>query len=98
MNLSTSTVPQQRRRRTQGLVEEEDAASLKLGPEFDVKQIDHDGAVGPLIALNLSEARILIKEALKRRKKELNGEDVNENDDEVGNDDDADLLGPGTNE
>lgn len=86
MNISTSTIQQQRRRPNQGSGEEEDASKLQLGPEFDVRQITHDGLETPLITLNLSETRLLINAALKQRRKEASGgtyeEGMENNDDE----------------
>jgi DNA-directed RNA polymerase II subunit RPB4 len=86
MNISTSTIQQRRRRPNQGVGEEEDAAKLQLGPEFDIKQITHDGVETPLITLNLSETRLLINAALKQRRKEASGgaydETLENNDDE----------------
>lgn len=73
MNISTSTIQQSRRKPAQNVIEDEDAAQLKLGPEFDVEQITHDGMKTPLITLNLSETRLLINAALKQRRKEANG-------------------------
>lgn len=74
MNGSKSTLGTNRRRRKElsaGVGDQENAATLELGPEFSEEQIDHDGNVTQLMALNLSEARILIREALKERKKEM---------------------------
>ncbi|ANB11434.1 DNA-directed RNA polymerase II subunit RPB4 [Sugiyamaella lignohabitans] len=88
MNISTSTIQQRRRRPTQNVIEEEDASQLKLGPEFDIKQITHDGLETPLITLNLSETRLLINAALKQRNKEANG--ANFDGDLENNDDDED--------
>ncbi|AWU74647.1 hypothetical protein CAS74_004879 [Pichia kudriavzevii] len=68
MNLSTSSVITRRRGGKASQPEdEENASELKLGPEFQLEQIGHDGEVHKLIALNLSEARILIRTALKER-------------------------------
>ena len=39
---------------------------IKLGPEFQLNQITNDGEEQQLIALNLSEARLLIRAALKK--------------------------------
>ncbi|CAN6605019.1 DNA-directed RNA polymerase II subunit Rpb4p [Trichomonascus vanleenenianus] len=86
MNISTSTIQQGRRKPAQNIVEDEDATQLKLGPEFSVTQINHEGAEVPLIALNLSETRLLIKAALKNRRDAAMGvrpnEEINDNDDE----------------
>ncbi|ODQ57566.1 hypothetical protein WICANDRAFT_35144 [Wickerhamomyces anomalus NRRL Y-366-8] len=69
MNVSTSTSGIKRRTVKTLNEEEENAATLHLGPEFDIKQYTHDGEAMDLIALNLSEARIVIRTALKERKK-----------------------------
>jgi DNA-directed RNA polymerase II subunit RPB4 len=86
MNISTSTIQQRRRKPTQNVIEEEDASQLKLGPEFDIKQISHEGLETPLITLNLSETRLLINACLKQRRKEANGpsfdRDLENNDDD----------------
>lgn len=68
MNISTSTF-QTSRRRLKKIEEEENAATLQLGHEFQLKQINHQGEEEELIALNLSEARLIIKEALVERRK-----------------------------
>jgi DNA-directed RNA polymerase II subunit RPB4 len=90
MNISTSTIQQRRRKPTQNIVEEEDASQLKLGPEFDIKQITHEGLETPLITLNLSEARLLINATLKQRRKQASGVGVAgfEGGDELENNDD----------
>lgn len=49
--------------------EEENAATLQLGREFQLQQINHDGEEEELLALNLSEARLIIKEALIERRR-----------------------------
>ncbi|CCE61973.1 hypothetical protein TPHA_0B03010 [Tetrapisispora phaffii CBS 4417] len=67
MNISTSN--QTKIRRLKKVEEEENAATLQLGPEFQLQQINHQGEVEELIALNLSESRLLIKEALVERRK-----------------------------
>ncbi|CCF58792.1 hypothetical protein KAFR_0F01950 [Kazachstania africana CBS 2517] len=67
MNVSTSTF-QTSRRRLRKIEEEENASTLQLGHEFQLKQINHQGEEEELIALNLSEARLLIKEALVERR------------------------------
>lgn len=76
MNVSTSTAGIKRRSVKSLNEEEENAATLHLGSEFDVRQYNHDGEPEDLIALNQSEARILIRSALKQRKKIMtpNGE------------------------
>lgn len=68
MNISTSTF-QTSRRRLKKVEEEENATTLQLGHEFQLKQINHQGEEEDLIALNLSETRLLIKEALIGRRK-----------------------------
>jgi DNA-directed RNA polymerase II subunit RPB4 len=73
MNISTSTIHQRRRKPTINIIDDEDASQLNLGPEFDIRQIGHNGEETPLITLNLSEARLLINAALKQRRKEANG-------------------------
>ncbi|ODQ66732.1 hypothetical protein NADFUDRAFT_46115 [Nadsonia fulvescens var. elongata DSM 6958] len=90
MNISTSTVQQRRRKPTANVIDDEDATLLKLGPEFERVQIDHDGNENELMALNLSEARLLINTALKTRKEEqmkkmgleVNETNFNDNDDD----------------
>lgn len=68
MNISTSAVVTRRRGGKASQPEdEENAAELKLGPEFQMEQVDHNGNVSKLITLNLSEARLLIRAALKER-------------------------------
>lgn len=69
---------------------------LQLGSEFAVKQVGHDGETSDLITLNLSEARILIRSALKMRKKIMTPQGAfienpsieDDDDDDDGNDDD----------
>ncbi|GME72301.1 unnamed protein product [Ambrosiozyma monospora] len=114
MNISTSTVATRRRKaRSNQQDEEENAAELKLGPEFQIEQINHYGVPQPLMALNLSEARILIREALKERMELLTkmngGQPIlpdtvkNEDGSSAASDPDDDTLakmatGPGANE
>ncbi|CDK25452.1 unnamed protein product [Kuraishia capsulata CBS 1993] len=104
MNVSTSTVATRRRRAAKSADDEENAADLKLGPEFQLEQVDHSGSAQPLITLNLSEARILIRAALKERKDMINsanGEEINpdENDDNIDDDALAKVASaPGANE
>lgn len=104
MNVSTSALGVRRRKATtQNIDDEENAATLKLGPEFQLTQITNNGDEEQLIALNLSEARLLIRAALKERKSKntregdddemLDGE--NEKEDEIAN---MDLAGPNSNE
>lgn len=100
MNVSTSTAGVRRRTARGNQDEEENAATLNLGQEFEVQQVGHDGEVSDLITLNLSEARILIRSALKMRKKimtpngefkdttDLDMDDMDDMDDDHGNDDD----------
>ncbi|CAH6723849.1 DNA-directed RNA polymerase II subunit Rpb4p [[Candida] jaroonii] len=101
MNVSTSALGVRRRKATtQQLDDEENAATLKLGPEFQLNQITNSGKTEQLIALNTSEARLLIRAALKERKnkgKPRNEfeEDEDEKEDEISN---MDLAGPNSNE
>ena len=70
MNVSTSALGVRRRKvATQNIDDEENAAVLKLGPEFQLTQITNTGEEQQLIALNLSETRLLIRAALKERKR-----------------------------
>ncbi|KAH3675866.1 hypothetical protein WICMUC_002436 [Wickerhamomyces mucosus] len=101
MNVSTSTSGIRRRTAKSAHEAEENAASLNLGSEFEIKQYNHEGEETELIALNLSEARIIIRSALKERKKIMkpNGEFIDNpeitNDDDIdenGNDDDNDEI------
>lgn len=78
MNISNSTVQQRRRKPTHNVIDDEDASQLKLGPEFDIKQITHDGVETPLITLNLSETRLLINATLKQRRRMQEGGAVDE--------------------
>ncbi|KAL3239765.1 DNA-directed RNA polymerase II subunit RPB4 [Nakaseomyces bracarensis] len=66
MNISASTI--QPHRRLKKVEEDENAATLQLGREFQLTQINHQGEEEELIALNLSEARLIIKEALIGRR------------------------------
>ncbi|CAR24009.1 DNA-directed RNA polymerase II subunit RPB4 [Lachancea thermotolerans CBS 6340] len=68
MNVSTSTFST-KRRGLKKVEEEENAATLQLGEEFQLVQVNHQGQEEELIALNLSEARLVIKESLEMRKK-----------------------------
>lgn len=92
MNISTSTIQQRRRKPAQNVIEDEDATQLKLGPEFDVEQITHDGVKTPLITLNLSETRLLINAALKQRRKEAGGGAFDEELENDNNEDDEEDL------
>lgn len=76
--------------------EEENAATLQLGREFQTQQINHDGEEEELLALNLSEARLIIKEALlerrrafKRSQHQERNKPKSENDDTKSSDDEA---------
>ncbi|SCV01812.1 LAMI_0G13894g1_1 [Lachancea mirantina] len=68
MNISTSTFST-KRRGLKKIEEEENAATLQLGEEFQLRQVNHQGQEEELIALNLSEARLVIKEALEERRR-----------------------------
>lgn len=68
MNVPTSTL-QTNKRRLKKVGEEENAGTLQLGQEFQLRQLNHQGEEEELIALNLSEARLIIKEALVERKR-----------------------------
>lgn len=105
MNVSTSAVVTRRRGgRAHQPEDEENASELKLGPEFQLEQVDHNGNSSKLITLNLSEARILIREVLKERMEmvsKLNGIEIDTSDPSVEPDDDqlAKLsTAPGANE
>ncbi|AMD22493.1 HHL277Wp [Eremothecium sinecaudum] len=84
MNISTSTIST-KRHGLKKVIEEENAATLQLGEEFQLRQINHQGQEEDLIALNLSEARLVIKEALQHRRrlfKQWNSQDAIDVDDE----------------
>lgn len=109
MNISTSTVVTRRRGgKAHQPEDEENASELKLGPEFQLDQVDHSGNTSKLITLNLSEARILIRAALKERMEmisKLNGVefDHSKSNDNENNEPDDDQLAklstaPGANE
>ncbi|CAI5757852.1 unnamed protein product [Candida verbasci] len=69
MNVSTSSLGVRRRKiATQNIDDEENAALLKLGPEFQIKQYNNYGEEIELTALGISEARLIIRGALKKRK------------------------------
>ena len=96
MNTSTSTF-QTRRKRLKKVEEEENAATLQLGREFQLIQINHDGGEEELLALNLSEARLIIKEALierrrsfRRAQRQHRGGPKSENEDEKNSEDEND--------
>lgn len=91
MNISTSTITQGRRKPTQNIIDDEDASELKLGPEFDIRQITHDAVETPLITLNLSETRLLINAALRQRRREEHGAGEMEEDDNNDNDEEEDF-------
>lgn len=96
MNTSASTF-QTRRKRLKKVEEEENAATLQLGREFQLTQINHEGDEEELLALNLSEARLIIKEALverrrsfRRAQRQLRGGVKPENDDGKASEDEND--------
>ncbi|KAK6464001.1 HRDC-like protein [Scheffersomyces coipomensis] len=103
MNVSTSTLGVRRRKaNNQNIDDEENAAVLKLGPEFQLTQITNKGEEEQLIALNLSESRLLIRAALKERKRskgdkqyDYDDDDENEKEDEISN---MELAGPNSSE
>lgn len=103
MNVSTSALGVRRRKpKSQNIEEEENAGVLKLGPEFQLTQITNSGEKEQLIALNLSEARLLIRAALKERKSKAENkqfeeteDEENEREDEIAN---IELAGPNSNE
>ena len=76
---------------------------LKLGPEFQLKQITNQGDEEQLIALNLLEARLLIRAAFKERRNKSSSsnaagdaeDDDNAKEDELLN---IELAGPNLNE
>lgn len=75
MNISTSTFGVRRRKATQqNLDNEENATDLKFGPEFQETQLTHSGNVESLVALNSSEARLLIRMNLNSRRNDLRRE------------------------
>jgi DNA-directed RNA polymerase II subunit RPB4 len=100
MNVSTSALGVRRRKpASQNIDDEENAATLKLGPEFQLTQITHSGEPEQLIALNLSEARLLVRAALKERKnKGRPADDDNEEDDKEDEIANMELAGPESNE
>ncbi|SCU96233.1 LAFA_0G05116g1_1 [Lachancea sp. 'fantastica'] len=87
MNISTSTFST-KRRGLKKVEEEENAATLQLGEEFQLTQVNHQGQEEELIALNLSEARLVIKESLELRKRLF--KQWIKRDDTMETDDDAD--------
>ncbi|ODV90390.1 hypothetical protein CANCADRAFT_13541, partial [Tortispora caseinolytica NRRL Y-17796] len=82
MNISTSSRYSQRRKPNNTTNIEEDATTLKFGPEFDLKQIGNDGNEAMLMTLNLSEARLLIKETLRHRNVNKRNVEIDENNNE----------------
>ncbi|CAK7896416.1 DNA-directed RNA polymerase II subunit Rpb4p [[Candida] anglica] len=102
MNVSTSALGVRRRKpATQNIDEEENSSVLKLGPEFQLNQITNSGDREQLIALNLSEARLLIRAALQERQHKNGGagddayDEEQEKEDEIAN---MALAGPNSNE
>lgn len=102
MNVSTSAFGVRRRKAASQVDDEENAAVLKLGQEFQLKQLTHSGNTEDLVALNTSEARLVIRAALRERKtkgKKSMGLDLedeeNDKEDEISN---LDLAGPNSNE
>lgn len=99
MKVSTSALGVRRRKAANHSIdEEENAALLKLGLEFQLTQITNSGEQEQLIALNLSEARLLIRAALKERKNKSAGaydDEETEKEDEIAN---MELAGPNSNE
>ncbi|KAI5958260.1 RPB4 [Candida theae] len=88
MNVSTSALGVRRRKvATQNIDDEENAAVLKLGPEFQLTQITNSGEEQQLIALNLSETRLLIRAALKERKKSQKAKSRGRQSSQAGTDD-----------
>lgn len=64
------------------------AAELRLGPEFELDQTDNHGNHEELLTLNLSEARVLIRAALKERIEAM--QTLNGTEDKLGPDSDLD--------
>lgn len=104
MNVSTSALGVRRRKpKSQNIDDDENAATLKLGPEFQLMQITNSGETEQLIALNLAEARLLIRAALKERKSKVDSaqnygddeDEENQREDEIAN---IELAGPNLNE
>lgn len=104
MNVSTSALGVRRRKaKGQNIDDEENASLLRLGPEFLLTQITNSGEPEQLIALNLSEARLLIRAAFKERKLKAehkqnfddDDDEENEKEDEMAN---IELAGPNSNE
>lgn len=103
MNVSTSALGVRRRKATSHQIDdEENAATLKLGQEFQLTQITNTGETERLIALNTSEARLLIRAALRERKnKGKNRNEIDDIDEENDKEDEIsnlDLAGPNSNE
>lgn len=111
MNVSTSALGVRRRKaNSSNIDDEENAATLHLGPEFQLTQVTNTGQQEQLIALNLSEGRLLIRAALReRRNKSLkkssdvdmensangDGGEEEEKEDEIAN---MELAGPNSND
>lgn len=103
MNVTTSALGVRRRKaKGHNIDEEENASLLRLGPEFLLTQITNSGEPEQLIALNLSEARLLIRAALKERRRKAENkqnfdddDEENEREDEMAN---IELAGPNSNE
>lgn len=103
MNVTTSALGVRRRKaKGHNIDEEENASLLRLGPEFLLTQITNSGEPEQLIALNLSEARLLIRAALKERRSKAENkqnfdddDEENEREDEMAN---IELAGPNSNE
>lgn len=104
MNVSTSALGVRRRKpKSQNIDDEENAALLKLGPEFQLTQITNSGEQEQLIALNMSEARLLVRAALRERKnKNLKKSEADDDEDEDDEREDEianiELAGPNSNE
>lgn len=103
MNVSTSAFGVRRRKVSSQVDDEENAAVLKLGQEFQLHQLTNTGETEQLIALNTSEARLLIRAALRERKnKGRNQMEFDENEDEENDKEDEisnlDLAGPNSSE
>lgn len=102
MNVSTSAFGVRRRKATSQTVDdEENAATLKLGQEFQLTQITNSGDTEKLIALNSSEARLLVRAALRERNKSKNAREIDDFDEENDKEDEIsnlDLAGSNSNE
>lgn len=103
MNVSTSALGVRRRKaKSHSIDDEENASLLKLGPEFQLTQITNSGDREQLIALNLSETRLLIRAALKERRLRTDNKQFADDDDEEHEREDEmaniELAGPNSNE